>query len=435
MTDLDPDVFIIGGGPAGSTAATLLAMHGRRVTLADKDVHPRFHIGESLLPQSMPLFERLGVLDQVARIGVPKFGADFVSQYHGRTQTFWFAQAFDETLPSSFHVARADFDHVLLSRAAQCGVAVRQGCEVTAATRDPATGAWTLEGREGTRSFRSRARYVIDASGRSTFFADRMGGKLPNPEHTSAAMYTHYTGVPRSSGRDGGNIQLYWFAHGWFWAIPLSGDVTSVGAVCWPRYLKSRNGSIEQFFDDTVALAPDLASRLAHAQRIAGITATGNYSYKCAPAHGPGYVLVGDAHGFVDPLFSTGVLLAMESAASAADRVHRLLDEPAREELLMREHARYVDHAMDQFEWLIRRMPNPIMRDLIMTPDEALTATPAVLSKRAVITLLSGDVFGRSMALLRRHMRTFKLVYYVRCLLQPLRWLRFQRFRRAYLSG
>jgi flavin-dependent dehydrogenase len=435
MTESVSDVFVIGGGPAGSTAAALLAMHGRRVTLADKDVHPRFHIGESLLPQSVPLFRRLGVLEEVERIGVPKLGADFVSQYHGRTHTFWFAKAFDESLPSSFHVARAEFDKVLITRAADCGVDVVQGCEVTAATRDDSTGVWTLEGRHAGLPRRWHARYVLDASGRDTFFAGRQGWKVANPDHTSAAMFTHYAGVPRSTGPDAGNIQLYWFAHGWFWAIPLNRDITSIGAVCWPQYLKSRTGPIERFFDDTVSMAPDLARRLEGATRAADITATGNYSYKSSRIGGPGYLLIGDAYGFVDPLFSTGVLLAMESAASAADRVHRLLDTGTLEGELMREHAGYVDQAMQQFEWLIHRMPNPIMRDLIMMPDERIRARRAVMCKRAVISLLSGDVFGNSLALMREHLRNFKLVYYWHCLTQPLRWLRFQRFRRAYLSG
>ncbi|MCC2657794.1 MAG: hypothetical protein K0Q76_2902 [Panacagrimonas sp.] len=435
LTEPVSDVFVIGGGPAGSTVATLLAMQGRRVTLADKDVHPRFHIGESLLPQSVPLFRRLGVLEDIARIGVPKFGADFVSQYHGRTQTFWFARAFDESLPSAFHVARAEFDELLITRAAECGVDVMQGCEVTGAMRDPATGVWTLEARHAGGPRRWRARYVVDASGRDTFFAGRMGWKVANPDHTSAAMFTHYAGVPRSTGPDAGNIQLYWFAHGWFWAIPLAGDITSIGAVCWPQYLKTRTGPIERFFDDTVAMAPDLARRLTGARRVAEITATGNYSYKSSRIGGPGYVLVGDAYGFVDPLFSTGVLLAMEGAASAADRVHRVLDAPALEDELMREHAGYVDQAMEQFIWLINRMPNPIMRDLIMMPDHKIAAPRAVMCKRAVISLLSGDVFGNSLALMREHLRNFKLVYYWHCLTQPLRWLRFQRFRRAFLSG
>lgn len=428
------DVFVIGGGPAGSTAATLLAMQGRRVALADKDVHPRFHIGESLLPSSMRMFARLGVTERVAAIGIPKYAAEFVSQYHGRTETFQFGQAFDESLPFSYQVPRAKFDQVLIENAAEKGVDVQQGCKVTSAVRGD-DGVWAIEAEQDGVTLRWQARFVVDASGRETFFGGKNGWKVKNPDHTSAALYAHYKDVWRPPGRSGGNIQLYWFAHGWFWAIPLVDGVTSIGAVCWPYYLRSRKGSVEQFFEDTIALAPDLKKRLEGSTRVSEITATGNFTYKCRENGGDGYLLIGDAYGFIDPLFSTGVMLAMESGASAAERVHRILDEPASERTLVAEHKQTIDRAMRDFTWLIYRMPNPIMRDLMMTPDAKLVAPAAVNSKRAVISLLSGDVFSATTPLMQKHMRTFKLVYWLKCLAQPLRWWRHRNYRRMYLSG
>ena len=429
------DVFVIGGGPAGSTVATLLTLLGRRVALADKDVHPRFHIGESLLPCSMRMFDRLGVKQRVADIGVPKYAAEFVSQYHGRTETFQFGLALDESLPFSYQVPRAQFDEVLIDNAAEKGVAVTQGCKVIAATRDAATGLWAITGEGAGVTQQWSARYVIDASGRETFFGGPNGWKVKNPDHTSAALYAHFHDVQRPEGRSGGTIQPYWFAHGWFWAIPLVNGVTSIGAVCWPYYLKSRNVPVEQFFTDTIALAPDLEKRLQGSSRCSEITATGNFTYKCRANRGDGFMLIGDAYGFIDPLFSTGVMLAMESAASAADRVHQILDQPALEEPLIAEHKRNIDRAMKDFTWLIYRMPNPIMRDLMMTPDAQLTATPAMMSKRAVISLLSGDVFSATTPLMHKHLRTFKIIYFLKCLSQPLRWFKHRNYRRMYLSG
>ncbi len=429
------DVFVIGGGPAGSTAATLLAMQGRRVALADKDVHPRFHIGESLLPCSMRMFERLGVTERVAKIGIPKYAAEFVSQYHGRTETFQFGQALDESLPFSYQVPRADFDHTLITNAAEKGVEVQQGCKVTSATRDAETGLWQIEATQNDATLQWSARYVIDASGRETFFGGQNGWKVKNPDHTSAALYAHFRDVWRPPGQSGGNIQLYWFAHGWFWAIPLVNGVTSIGAVCWPYYLRKRGVSVEQFFADTIALAPDLKKRLEGSTRCSEITATGNFTYKCRENAGAGYQLIGDAYGFIDPLFSTGVMLAMESAASAAERVNRILDDASQEASLTAEHKRNIDRAMRDFTWLIYRMPNPIMRDLMMTPDDQLMARPAMMSKRAVISLLSGDVFSATTPVMRRHLRTFKIVYFLKCLTQPLRWFKHRKYRSMYLSG
>ena len=429
------DVFVIGGGPAGSTAAALLAMKGRKVGLADKDVHPRFHIGESLLPTSMRMFDKLGVMERMAAIGIPKYAAEFVSQYHGRTETFQFGNALDTSLPYSFQVPRAQFDEVLISNAAERGVAVQQGCKVTAAERDAATGIWSIEGVQDGITHKWTARYVIDASGRETFFGGKNGWKVKNPDHTSAAIYAHFKDVFRPEGRSGGNIQLYWFAHGWFWAIPLINGITSIGAVCWPYYLKSRKVSVEQFFADTIALAPDLAKRLEGSTRVGEITATGNFTYKCSQNRGDGYMLIGDAYGFIDPLFSTGVMLATEGAASAAERVHVILDNPAEEERLIAEHKRNFDKAMRDFTWLIYRMPSPIMRDIMMSHDEGITNPRAIMAKRAVISLLSGDVFSETTALMHKHLRTFRILYYVRCLSQPLRWWRHRNYRNMYLSG
>jgi len=342
MSEHTHDVVIIGGGPAGSTAAALLAGRGWRVAVLEKDRHPRFHIGESLLPQNNVLFERLGVLDEVRRIGIVKNGAQFCSMYHGRDETFYFDRALDKSQPSGFEVHRADLDLVLIRNAAAKGAEVREETRAEAVDFAPDAVTVRTSGPGGPAEW--RARFLLDASGRDTFLADRFRIKQANRRHASVALFGHYENAELLPGRDAGNISIYWFDHGWIWFIPLQRGITSVGAVCWPYWLKSRQGSLEEFFDRTLALCPALAARLAGARRIAPVTATGNYSYEATRLAGPNHLLVGDAFAFVDPVFSSGVYLAMAGAFAAADAVDAALRDPASAASAVR---RYEDAARD----------------------------------------------------------------------------------------
>lgn len=228
----DCDVFILGGGPAGSTAAALLAERGWKVVIAEKERHPRFHIGESLLPLNMPLLERLGLREQVERIGMPKYGAEFTSPLHDTPVTFDFSRAWDKDWPSAFEVRRSEFDEILFRNAAARGAQTQEQCRVTDVAF-PESGDVHIEARladGGSR--RWRARFLIDASGRDTFLANRFDIKRRNPRHNSAALYGHFTGATRLPGKAAGNISIFWFDHSWFWFIPLLDGTTSVGAVC-----------------------------------------------------------------------------------------------------------------------------------------------------------------------------------------------------------
>ena len=208
---LQCDVLVIGGGPAGSTAATLLARQGHSVLLLDKDRHPRFHIGESLLPANLPLFEQLGVADEIRAIGITKHAAEFVSPAHGnRKQAFEFAQAWDKTMPFAYQVRRSEFDRILLDNAARSGAQVFQQCKVESVDLE-ATPEWAeararhADGREIT----CRARFVVDASGRDTFLASRMKIKHKNPRHNSVAVFAHFANARRNPGAAEGNITIY----------------------------------------------------------------------------------------------------------------------------------------------------------------------------------------------------------------------------------
>ncbi|RKP46594.1 NAD(P)/FAD-dependent oxidoreductase [Pararobbsia silviterrae] len=416
---LECDVLVIGGGPAGSTAAIRLAEQGHRVAVLDKARHPRFHIGESLLPANLPLFDALGVGDAVRAIGMHKPGAEFVSPWHDRAQTFYFADAWSKSMPSAYQVRRADFDAILFERAAEVGAIALDGCRVTDVRFDDAgRGARATAWRDGHGSDeRERieidARFVIDASGRDTFLANRFKSKVRNARHNSSALYGHFRHARLNPGQDAGNITVFWFEHGWFWFIPLADGTTSVGAVVWPYYLQSRTTSLETFFRDTIALCPPLAERLGDATLVSGPEATGNFAYASNHVRGPNYLMVGDAYTFIDPVFSSGVMLAMNGAFEAADAVHAWLESPAQAEPAMRRFERAMRHGPRAFSWFIYRVTNPTMRDLFMAPRNTLRM------KEALLSLLAGDIFGETP--IWRSIFALKVVYYVWSALHPLR--------------
>ena len=421
------DVLVIGGGPAGSTVATLLAQKGRDVVLLDKDRHPRFHIGESLLPANLPLFERLGVADEMRAIGIRKYAAEFMSPWHAHKQQFMFSEAWNKNMPFAYQVRRSEFDLLLLQRAAQVGAQVREGCRVTDVELEATPERALAHARCDDGSTLSYApRFVIDASGRDTFLASRFKIKHKNPRHNSVAVYGHFHHARRNEGEDEGNITIFWFDHGWFWLIPLRDGTTSVGVVTWPYFMKTRGErSLQQFLLDTFQLCPPLAERMAQAQLTDVIEATGNYSYTCERNHGRNYVLLGDAYAFIDPVFSSGVMMAMQGSFDAADAIDTWLAhtaQPARQAAAMRGLDAALRHGPRTFSWLIYRMTNPVMRDLFMGPRNTFRV------KEALLSLLAGDIYGRTP--IWTSLRLFKLIYYVSSAVQLPTALRAWRRRR-----
>lgn len=420
----DCDVVVIGGGPAGSTAAILLAERGHKVVLVEKGSHPRFHIGESLLPANVPLLERLGVRGEVEALGMEKWGAEFVSPAHGRSVTLEFADALDKSMPKAFQVRRSEFDEVLFRRAARAGAQTIENCRV----RDVDLGdrhrlpLVLAEGGDGVAR-QWRPRFVIDATGRDTLLAGRLGVKRRNPKHNSAAMYAHYRGARRLDGRAEGHISIFWFEHGWFWFIPLRDGATSVGAVVWPYYMKSRAKPLPEFFRDTIALCAPLSERLAQAQLASEVEATGNYSYSAKLCQGENFILLGDAFAFIDPVFSSGVWLAMHSAVAGVEVVDARLREPSREAARRREFDRVMRRGPKVFSWFIYRVTNSTMRDLFMGPSDALQM------KAGLLSVLAGDIFGRTP--LARPLAAFRTVYYAFSILNLRRSLAAWRRRAA----
>jgi flavin-dependent dehydrogenase len=399
------DVLVIGGGPAGSAVSALLAEKGWNVHVLEKDRHPRFHIGESLLPHSLPILKRLGVLQDVEKIGITKYGAEVVSPYHGRSRMLYFSKALDGSQPYAYEVKRAEFDKILFDNAVAKGVHVHEGVQAKHVEfRTQATHLVQAEDGAG-RRMTWETTFVVDASGRDTFLAGRFGGKRRNPYHNSAAIFGHFEGVTRLPGADEGNISIVWFDHGWWWIIPFKDGTTSVGAVCWPSYIRTRKVPLEQFLRDTIALCPPVAARMTQATLIGPAYAAANYSYRRDTMRGDGYVMIGDAFAFIDPVFSSGVHLALNSATLGAEVVDAWLRKSPDYPNRVREFERLVRLGVKTYSWFIYHFTQPAFRALFMSTGSILKMEEAVLS------ILAGDAFGKSPT--RLPIFLFKIAYYL----------------------
>jgi flavin-dependent dehydrogenase len=414
------DVLVIGAGPAGSAISALLAEKGWHVRVLEKDTHPRFHIGESLLPHTLPFLKRLGVLQEVDKIGIRKYGTELISPYHAEPTTLYFSQATDQSFSHAYQVRRSEFDQVLLKNAAGKGAKVHEGWRVTKVQfRDEDTSLVTaIDSRNDIRHWETS--FVVDATGRDSFLSNHFGSKQRDKHLNSAAIFGHFEGVQRHTGLDEGNISLCWFDHGWFWIIPLKDGTTSVGAVCWPSYLKSRRTGLNQFLWDTIALCRPISQRLKDAKLIIPAMATGNYSYRSRrQIVGTNHIMIGDALAFIDPVFSTGVHLALNSAILGANVVDARLRGAADYQRNTREFQDSMRRGLATYSWFIYRFTQPAFRNLFMAPRNILRIQEAVLS------LLAGDVFRKTPN--RFAIFLFKTLYYVNVLLNPVSNLRAHR--------
>jgi len=373
------DVVVVGGGPGGSSTATFLADGGLRVALFERERFPRFHVGESLMPATMLLLEELGARAAIEERGFQlKYGATFIDEdNNAATQTFYFLPG--QPWPNySYQVPRAEFDTVLLEHATKRGVTVFQPATVEGTEFDAGGVTLTVSGENG--RFSVRAKMLVDASGRDALLATRYGRRTRIPNLGKVALFAHYKGAARRSGLEEGNIRVYVFREGWFWWIPLAGDVTSVGAVCHARTVKQWTGEPEGLLDAMIARSRGVSENLAGAVRITPVHRVANFSYHNSPVVGDRFVAVGDAIAFVDPIFSGGVYIALRTgqlAAAAILQAFRAGDFSARRFAAYERRVRAGLAPLFQF---IHKYYEPSFFDLFMHPRNYLGVYEAVLN-------------------------------------------------------
>ncbi|HVC95427.1 MAG TPA: NAD(P)/FAD-dependent oxidoreductase [Pirellulales bacterium] len=317
-------VVVIGGGPAGSTVSTLIAQQGHRVALFEREKFPRFHIGESLIPETYWVLKRLNMLDKMKSSPfVRKFSVQFVNASGKESQPFYFWDNKPHECSQTWQVLRSEFDQMMLENAREHGVEAHEGVRVLEVIFDGerAVGVRLADENGGERVV--LAQVVIDASGQSALIGSRKKILVKDPTLKKGAVWTYWEGAHRDAGRDEGATLVLQTEgkQGWFWYIPLHRDVVSVGIVSSFEYLFNGRGDHETIYNEELDRCPAVKRRVSVGKRVAGFYATKDYSYRSRQAAGDGWVLVGDAFGFLDPLYSSGVLLALKGGQLAADAV------------------------------------------------------------------------------------------------------------------
>ncbi len=333
------DTIVIGGGPGGSTTGAFLARAGQRVLILEKEFFPRFHIGESLLPFGNDVLKASGAWPKVEAGGfMTKLGAEFVTGNSSKFHRFWFNNGLVPGYGQSFQVERSRFDDVLLKHAAECGCDVRQGTMVKTVQIEAGGTEVTFPNGDGAHTARSR--WVVDASGRDTFLARTLQWKRePLDLPKRAAVFAHFKGVYRNPGAAAGHITIVRLKGGWFWFIPLDAEKTSVGLVSTLDKLKESGETMQDRFERTVMESSEISQRLRDAQRVGEYFTASDYSYRFNQLATERALLVGDAGGFIDPIFSSGVYIAIKSAQLATGLILRA--DQSRRGLTTGERARY----------------------------------------------------------------------------------------------
>ncbi len=413
------DVVIIGGGPAGSVAASCLRQKGLSVIVLEKAVFPRFHLGESLLPQSLEILEQIGALAKVEQRFLRKYGARFHDDIRSKKDRFSFDAAWKTTSSDgtaktprdhAFQVPRDELDALLLDHARELGADVRERWTATKLRKTsddaPVSGVFATDPEGVLRTI--EARFVIDASGRDalTAHASRSTSKIDGLDQT--AIYAHFEGIPRQAGDLAGDIDIVLFASqacagfgaepqvkmrpNWFWFIPFKDGRTSVGAVVSRAWIQqAASSSTNDLFDRAVSESATARALLADARCLwTKKEAAADFSYRVGAMSGPGWLAVGDAGGFIDPLFSTGVHLAMSGASLAADAIAAILSSPdaSSERAILAAWEERVRRAAETFILAVESFyRGPLVDYLFMEEKHAAI-------RRSITSLLAGDVFG-----------------------------------------
>jgi flavin-dependent dehydrogenase len=386
----DCDALVAGGGPAGSTAASWLARAGHRVILLERDQFPRFHIGESLLASVNDVFRAIGVDAAIRAAGFPqKWGATFMPADGSIERYLDFATAPGVPSPQTWQVPRATFDHLLLKHAASCGADVRQRHRVLDVAFDAAgvtATVQTVSDASTAPPVTIRARALVDASGRGALLSRKFGLRIDEPLLANVAVFSHFSGVPRQDGRRSGDIRIIARNDlGWFWLIPISGELMSVGVVL-PRaaFKPFANLPHEEVLERAIADTPAVAQLLAHARREWPVRVEKDFSFGSRAYAGDRWVLAGDAGSFLDPVFSTGVAVALESGLEAAQAVSAGLEAGDLSARRFRRFARRQGQRFLSFRRFVIGFYTPEFRDLFFADD------PPPRMFRALVSIFAG---------------------------------------------
>jgi flavin-dependent dehydrogenase len=318
------DVVVIGGGPAGSTCSTLLAQQGVGVELFEREHFPRFHIGESLIPETYWVLKRLDMLPKMQHSHfVKKYSVQFVNASGKLSAPFYFWDNRPHECSQTWQVVRSEFDQMMLGNAREHGVCVHEGVRVVEVLFEDGRAVGVTVQEESGKRRDVRAKVVVDASGQAGLIQNRLRLRVWDPVLNKGAIWTYWEGAYRDTGRDEGATMVLQTAdkNGWFWYIPQHDNIVSVGVVAPFDYLFKNRGSYQQTYHEEVERCPAVKERIGSATRATGYFATKDYSYRATRVAGDGWVMIGDAWGFLDPLYSSGVLLALRSGEMAADAI------------------------------------------------------------------------------------------------------------------
>ena len=384
------DVLIIGGGPAGTSTASILAEHGHRVLVIEREKFPRYHIGESLIPFTFGPLERLGLIPTMKQSHfTKKYSVSFVQPDGKRSQPFYFFNRYDrETIAQTWQVQRSEFDMMLMNHARSKGAEVREETTVTKLLKDDSGRVIGVEVQtKGGEKQHLLAKLVIDASGKEAFSTLREGWRMKDPYLNKVAVWTYYKGSKRATGIDEGGTTIAFVPDkGWFWHIPMHDDMVSVGVVAEGKYL-SRDGvkDPKKMFEREIAENKWIEDHLSQGQSTGDYWITSEYSFHSKFGASPGLLLVGDAYAFLDPVFSSGVMLALKSGVLAGDAVHAALKANDLSPERFADYGRLMREGVENMRKLVYAFydPNFSFKDVVMKYPDA---------GNEITDCLSGDV-------------------------------------------
>jgi len=385
------DVIVVGGGPAGSTIASILAREGRSVVLFEKERFPRHHIGESLMTDTYLTFERMGLLEKLKSSPfVRKYSVQFANPAGKESRPFYFFEALHHESAVTWQVTRAQFDLMLIEHAAEQGAQVYQETQIKRVLfdGDRAYGVEALMTDGSLKTF--EASVVVDATGQTAMLSNKFGWRVRDPKLKKAVLYSYFKGAHREKDLNGGAtlvLRTPKGSNGWFWYIPLENDITSVGVVADPEYLvKGRGQDLARIFNEEIEKVQSVKRRIGDGERVDRIYSILDYSYRSTHNAGNGFILIGDAYGFLDPIYSSGVLLALKMAELAADRIHDAFSSNDFSAARLGESQEKLDKGIESMRKLVYAFYNEgfsFSQFLNKYPEQRVN----------IITLLMGDVF------------------------------------------